>query len=332
MMRVSGALWLACACIASPIAAELVPVDFNAPGDGLLTRDMITGLEWLDLSVTHGLSFNEVAAQTEVGGSLEGFRHATREEVVLLWQHAGLVDIDLPGYLNYTAANYPGALNLFELVGGVISFPNAPLARGVTATLHPFPSSLLVMAQVSLRPWEETAEARTNGAIAPFLALPDTGSWLVRAGVRRVPLDIRPGSCPNPIQPESGGVLPVGLVAGPEFDPLAVDLSSLELARADGVGGAVLPLAGPPGPSTQFEDVSSPAPLESCTHEEIACDHMSPDGQKDWLLFFDLQEVAELLTVEPPPQAVVELVLSGRLLDGTPFAGQDCVVVLYGGG
>ena len=330
-MRVSRALWIAFACLASPIAAELVPADFNAPGDGLLTRDVITGLEWLDLSVTRGLSFNEVAAQTEAGGPLEGFRHATREEVVLFWRHAGLVDIDLPGYLNFTAANYPGAVFLFDLVGGVIWF-NTPLARGVTATQHPFPSSLLVMGQVTLNPLEETAEARTNGAIAPFFSLPDTGSWLVRPTVRAVPLDIRPGSCPNPLQPESRGVLPVALVAGPELDPLTVDLSSLELQRADGVGGAVLPLAGPPGPSAQLEDVSRPAPLGSCVDQETACDDMSPDGQTDWLLFFDLQQVAELLTVEPLPPAVVELVLSGRLLDGTPIAGRDCVVVLGGGG
>ncbi len=179
---------------------------------------------------------------------------------------------------------------------------------------------------MSARPWEETAEARTNGQIAAFFSLPETGSWLIRPVVRVVPLDIRPGSCSNPLKPAAHGVLPVGLLAEPEFDLSRVDLASLLLVRADGVGGAVSPLVGPSGPSPRFEDVSRPVSARVCDEEETGCGEL--DGLADWLLFFDLQEVADLVAVEPRPPAVAELVLTGRLWDGTPLAGQDCVVIL----
>lgn len=44
-------------------------------------------------------------------------------------------------------------------------------------------------------------------------------------------LDIKPGSCPNPLNPRSHGVLPVALVGVEGFDIADVDVSSLALSR-----------------------------------------------------------------------------------------------------
>lgn len=66
--------------LAPPAGAALIEVDLFTAGDGLLTRDTATGLEWLDLTATTGRSYQQVLA--DVGGwrSL-GFRHATGTEV-----------------------------------------------------------------------------------------------------------------------------------------------------------------------------------------------------------------------------------------------------------
>lgn len=58
--------------------------------DGMnITRDTSTNLEWLDLTVTTGSSFNDVSAQLTAGGTLDGFRFATTSEVAALWSSFG---------------------------------------------------------------------------------------------------------------------------------------------------------------------------------------------------------------------------------------------------
>lgn len=60
--------------------AVLIERDFLSPGDGLLTFDDQSGLEWLDLTETQGSSFNEVQSLVLPGGAYEGFRVVTPEE------------------------------------------------------------------------------------------------------------------------------------------------------------------------------------------------------------------------------------------------------------
>ncbi len=47
---------------------------------GTITRDTDTGLDWLDVTETRGLSYNQVAAQLGDGGDYEGYRYATMAE------------------------------------------------------------------------------------------------------------------------------------------------------------------------------------------------------------------------------------------------------------
>lgn len=96
--------------LALPASAALIARDLVAPGDELLTFDTDTGLEWLDLTATQGLSFNQAEASSFV--SVDGFRHATTVEVTALFQHAG-------GSVNspFNAANAAPALLLLDLMG-----------------------------------------------------------------------------------------------------------------------------------------------------------------------------------------------------------------------
>ncbi len=72
---------LAAGILVAPAAqAELLEVDLNTPGDALVTRDTDTGLDWLDLTESTNLSFDQV--EGDVGGFIsDGWRHATAAEV-----------------------------------------------------------------------------------------------------------------------------------------------------------------------------------------------------------------------------------------------------------
>lgn len=65
------------------IAEPLSELDHTTPGDGLITRDSDTGLDWLDVSATSGISFADITSG--VGGwAALGFRHATATELCAL--------------------------------------------------------------------------------------------------------------------------------------------------------------------------------------------------------------------------------------------------------
>lgn len=68
--------------------AALSVEDLLASADGLITHDSDTGLDWLDVSATQGLSYENVV-DGEGGWAALGFRHATATEVcALLSAHA----------------------------------------------------------------------------------------------------------------------------------------------------------------------------------------------------------------------------------------------------
>ena len=58
---------LAAGILVAPTAqAALLEVDLNTPGDGLVARSTDTGLDWLDLTESTNLSYDQVEA--DVGG------------------------------------------------------------------------------------------------------------------------------------------------------------------------------------------------------------------------------------------------------------------------
>jgi hypothetical protein len=93
-----------------PASAALIALDLLAPGDGLVTWDTDTNLEWLDLTATRGQSYN--TAQAGVYVTTYGFRRANTDEATLLFEHAG-------GTVNdpFSAANLGPAQLLLTLMG-----------------------------------------------------------------------------------------------------------------------------------------------------------------------------------------------------------------------
>lgn len=140
-----------------------------------------------------------------------------------------------------------------------------------------------------------------------------------------VSLDIRPGECPNSFNVRSRGKLPVAIVGSEILDISQIDPSSLTLVRADGVGGGVSPLIGQGGSHPSLDDVA--------TFEVVGCEcHASAgDGIDDLVLKFSTRDVVETLELgSMRPGDDVTLAVSGRLLDGTPFAASDCIRIVGG--
>ncbi len=136
-------------------------------------------------------------------------------------------------------------------------------------------------------------------------------------------LDIKPGSCPNPVNPRSRGVVPMAIVGGDTFDVTQIDVGTLKLRRADGVGGIAAPLSGPPGPGITTDDVATPFTGDLCD-----CHELDGDGIDDLLLKFSTAELARAFQLsELPSGASMMLTLSGSLVDGTAFEASDCVVI-----
>ncbi|MHC4305094.1 MAG: hypothetical protein ACYTFF_01380 [Planctomycetota bacterium] len=137
-------------------------------------------------------------------------------------------------------------------------------------------------------------------------------------------LDIKPGSCPNAFNPRNMGKLPVALVGTDDIPAGMVDLSTLLLSRADGIGGSVAPLSGPPGPHIVLDDVATPFDGELCD-----CHEMYGDGIMDVSMKFGTVDVVVALGLGGMPAGTdVELTLTGSLTDGTTFSANDCIRIV----
>lgn len=73
--------------------AALIEHDWVANTDAALTYDTATGLEWLDITVTADLSYNEVSAELGIGGAYEGFEFASSQQIIELFSAVNLQEI-----------------------------------------------------------------------------------------------------------------------------------------------------------------------------------------------------------------------------------------------
>ena len=80
-------------CFSITAHAALIETDWAVTNDAALTLDSNTGLEWLDITVTAGLSYNDVVAELGVGGAYEGFSFASSQQVAGLFSAVGLGEI-----------------------------------------------------------------------------------------------------------------------------------------------------------------------------------------------------------------------------------------------
>jgi hypothetical protein len=101
--------------ISGPATAALVSED-SPFGAGTLTFDTDTGLHWLDLTESNGLSHDEVLQALQPGGTFEGFRLALSAELAQLFLDAGFV-LDPATLGNFIPENFDPAVTLGGFVG-----------------------------------------------------------------------------------------------------------------------------------------------------------------------------------------------------------------------
>jgi YVTN family beta-propeller protein len=135
-----------------------------------------------------------------------------------------------------------------------------------------------------------------------------------RAEVQAVAFDIRPASCPNPLNVKSQGVLPAAVLGSGDFDVTQIDPITLSLE-----GVQIL--------RWSYDDVATPYMDDIDEADAYACTDIGPDGYMDLTLKFDTQAIVEALG-PLTDREVRTLMLTGELLDGTPITGEDVVVIL----
>jgi hypothetical protein len=127
-----------------------------------------------------------------------------------------------------------------------------------------------------------------------------TGNPVLASGLW-VEVDIKPQSCPNPINTNSKGVIPVAILGSADFDVTSIDVTTVTLENAAPLRSAL-------------EDVSTSG-ISGCTT-------LGSDGYLDLVLMFRSDELN--LSCSTPQ----DIWISGYLLDGLPFAGSDEVIVI----
>jgi hypothetical protein len=125
-----------------------------------------------------------------------------------------------------------------------------------------------------------------------------------------VDIDIKPGSCPNPLNTKSKGVLSVAICGTDEFDVTTIDPSTITLECVSPLRWAI-------------EDVATPFDGELCD-----CHELTGDGYLDLTLKFKTQElIAALGTISSGDEITLELLgndESGHLF----IEGYDCVKII----
>ena len=150
------------------------------------TVDTVTGLEWLDLTESLNLSYNDVAAQLSTGGMFEGYRYANTTEMEDLFNAFTLPQVP-PDVDHDPTAGY-SFINLF---GQTNEIHNRDFDRissfGMSAPYY-YPTGAALMplwgVQVTDQPrygiGPSTSTYREPRAILPSSSEPYIGSFLVR--------------------------------------------------------------------------------------------------------------------------------------------------------
>ncbi len=128
-------------------------------------------------------------------------------------------------------------------------------------------------------------------------------------------LDIKPGSCPNPLYLEKKGVLPVAILGTEDFDVTSINPATIRLSK-DGVENedGVSPLR------WSYEDVATPFEGDLC-----GCRDLNSDGYMDLTLKFDAREVIYWLELGENVGETIPLTLKAHLSGCEAIQGQDCV-------
>jgi hypothetical protein len=169
------------------VHAALQVRDLNVSGDGLITFDTVSQLEWLDLSVTRGRSYNDVSSKLGFGQEFVGWSYATLSQAQNIYSQFGF-DISSAtlnvGALN-TLNSYFGDLYSYIHVSGFSG------SIGLTGDLYPAPTNssfrLSMIACVGCIGGDSLQSFTGNSADNPDSKSPVVGSLLVRTSAVPVP-------------------------------------------------------------------------------------------------------------------------------------------------
>jgi hypothetical protein len=131
--------------------------------------------------------------------------------------------------------------------------------------------------------------------------------------------DIKPGSCPNPIELKKKGMTPAAILGTDEFDVHDIDPETIVLYR-EGYEGVVAPIR------YNCEDVATPFPdfCEECDDRDC-CHTLRADGFLDLTLKFSTPDIVDILLYDTNPGDVLCLYITGTTYDGLTFVGQDVI-------
>jgi hypothetical protein len=127
-------------------------------------------------------------------------------------------------------------------------------------------------------------------------------------------LDIKPTSCPNPLNTKSNGKLPVALLGTDLFDVTDVDPATLLLE-------GVAPLR------WTYEDVAAPY-IREAGDDPCSCHEEGPDCYMDLVMHFDTQEIVAALGMVTDGE-MRELTLTLETYAGIGLEAKDCVWIKH---
>ena len=140
---------------------------------GSNTYDPNTGLQWLDVTLTQGLSYNNVTANyLSTGGLYQGYRYATGVEVSTLFTDAGISN----PYNGVPNGEASAVQALISLLGVTLNDPGYyDQTFGITADLAPNTNHWLAMLRIGI---SQVATTQWIGEGPDFTEV-DLGSFLV---------------------------------------------------------------------------------------------------------------------------------------------------------
>lgn len=132
-------------------------------------------------------------------------------------------------------------------------------------------------------------------------------------------IDIKPGSCPNPVNIDQKGLTPVAIVGSTTLDVRSLDLTSI---RLDGVAPV----------KYSYEDVTAVIPNKASIYD---CSTSRSDGIADLSLKFKTQELAAALEArlgrQPLDGELITLELSASSKAGAVLRAKDSIQALVKG-
>ena len=144
-----------------------------------------------------------------------------------------------------------------------------------------------------------------------------------------VSVDIKPGSCPSPLNVKSRGVLPVAILGSDDIDVTTISPETILITR-EGIEG-IIPVA---PIRYNYDDVGAPSEEEPCIcvgldDDDLDLVDLNDDGITDLTLKFKVPDLVEGLRLsEVESREIIPLSIMGETEDGSLLLGEDCVKVI----